>query len=353
VSLALLPLVVGAWARRWARQRTRWGILDHLAFLAQRGFPLRGGLEVLEREWDGTPGREVELIRRKLQASGSLAEALGERPKLFDENLRELVRAGEQGGALPQTLAVAAAELDPARSTVKEPERLIYPVALCTAVVIGATFLGEVISPKLRSISSSMGTDAPLDPLGLPFQAFMGVIVLALGAVLAVQIEGAPRRAVLWLARGIPLLRGALEARGRARSLRQAGALLGAGVPLPLALRSAPRLSGAVSLDDAAALAEQGGALPQVLGAALGSRAPTLLPRLLLLVDSLGLPATLGRAADMLSDRAEREQGWLVSLIEPLPILAAGGMVLALALSAFGFTSEVHGALIRAMEEAW
>lgn len=351
--LAALPAAVGLWARRWSRQQTRWATLDYLAFLAARGLPLRGGLEVLEREWGGTRGREVAQIRQRLQDTGSLAEALAERPGLFPGPLRELLRASERTGALPATLAVAARELDPAHSSLREPERVLYPVGLLAVSICGAAFSGELIHPKLGAITEHLSAAPPLDPMGPTFQLVLGGVLVALLLLLLSQCEGAPRRLVLTLARGVPLLRGVLLQRGRARSLRQAGALLGVGVPLPEALDAAAALEGAVPLGDAAALAARGAPLADVVRLALGPGAETLHPRVMLLVDAVGPAAGLARAAELLDERTSRRRAWAVAIVEPLPVLAAGALVLSLCLSMFGFLSRVHEAILAAIQETW
>ncbi|BBE08218.1 general secretion pathway protein F [Mycoavidus cysteinexigens] len=357
---ALTPLVVEAAGNqmrdtRHARlafgrrlsQREQAIFTRQLASLLTAGLPLDEILSVLAEQAERDYVRElVAAIRAEILGGQSLAGALSVHQQDFPEIYRALVSAGEQTGKLDIVLARLADYIEQ-RNTLRQKIQLAftYP-AIVTIVAFGIVmFLLSYVVPQVVSVFSSTKQQLPfltIAMLGLSNfvkQGWWGMLIAALliGGVLR-RILQQPRSRLAfhrWLL-DVPLLGKLVRGYNTVRFASTLAILTAAGVPILRALQAAGETLNNVAMrqniDQAIVRVREGTSLSRAL-AGTHTFAPVLI-HLIRAGEATGdLTTMLERAAAGEAAELERRTLFLTSLLEPLLILAMGGVVLVIVLA--------------------
>jgi type II secretory pathway component PulF len=89
---------------RSVTQKEKILFTKQLAVLLKSGIPLLQALELLVEQFDGRMKRIVISLKDSLKEGGTLAQALGNYPRVFENIYIQLVRAGEASGKLESIL---------------------------------------------------------------------------------------------------------------------------------------------------------------------------------------------------------------------------------------------------------
>lgn len=254
---------------------------QQLATLLGAGQPLDRALAIL-LELPETQGakRTVERIREAVRGGAPLSTALDQQHGVFSRLYVNLVRAGEAGGSLHESLRRLADYLERnARLRARVANALIYPVILLVMVFVSVGFLLAVVVPQFRALFEGLDAELPWYTVvvmntSLFVRDWWWLILLAIAGVAgwgAWQLaQPGPRRALdAWVLRR--RLLGDLVAKlDTARLARTLGTLVRNGVPLLSALAlSRPVLGNrvlAASLEQAADEVKTGSGLGYALG---------------------------------------------------------------------------------------
>ena len=322
----------------WTRQ---------LAGLVSAGLPLERSMAALADEAEDPRQRELmSQLKAEVNAGSSFARALGTAPREFDDVYRAVVAAGEQSGALGPVLESLADDLEEQQRLRSELfGALAYPVIVCIIAVLAVSFLLTYVVPQVAAVFTQTRQTLPLLT-----RIMMGIsdvlrnwglliVIVVVGGVIGMrQIlkrEG-PRQRFDAAFLNLPLLGRLARGYNAARFSGTLAMLAGAGVPILKALQAA-----AETLSNQAMRADAMDALAQVregapLGAALAGkkRFPGLLSMFARLGEQTGqLPDMLQRAAKQLGNEVKRRAMTLATLLEPLLIVAMGGVVMLIVLS--------------------
>lgn len=162
--------------RRGLNQREVGDITQQLATLLGAGLPLDRSLGILvELAENDRIGTTLNKIRDRVREGISLSEALEERHGNFSRFYINMVRAGELGGSLDQTLARMAEYLERAKE-LKDGvvSALIYPALLVVLAVASLILLMVYVIPQFTPMFEDFGGELPL----------LTRIVMAVGALL-------------------------------------------------------------------------------------------------------------------------------------------------------------------------
>ncbi|MEO6897614.1 MAG: type II secretion system inner membrane protein GspF [Caldimonas sp.] len=322
----------------WTRQ---------LAGLVGSGLPLERALTALADEAEDARQRElVAHLRSEVNAGAPFARALSSAPREFDEVYRGVVAAGEQSGALGLVLERLADDLE-ARQELKGKliGATLYPAIVSVIAVIIVVFLVTYVVPQVATVFTSSKRALPLLTVAMiAFSDFLrgyGWLVLLLlvggGLLLAVVLRNEVFRERFDAAfLGLPLVGRLARGYNAARFAGTLAMLAGAGVPILKALQAA-----AETLSNRAMRADAMDALVQVReGAPLASalagkkRFPGILAMFSRLGEQTGqLPEMLDRAARQLSGEVQRRALQMATILEPLLIVAMGGVVMLIVLA--------------------
>jgi general secretion pathway protein F len=322
----------------WTRQ---------LAGLVGSGLQLERALTALGDEAEDARQRElVAHLRSEVNAGSPFARALASAPREFDDVYRGVVAAGEQSGALGLVLERLADDLE-ARQELKG--RLIgatlYPAIVSVIAFAIVIFLVTYVVPQVATVFTSSRRALPaLTVAMMSISAFLrsyGWLLVLAGAggfaMLALMLRNEPFRERFdagWL--GLPLVGRLSRGYNAARFAGTLAMLAGAGVPILKALQAA-----AETLSNRAMRADAMDALVQVReGAPLASalagkkRFPGILAMFSRLGEQTGqLPLMLDRAAKQLAGEVQRRALAMATILEPLLIVAMGGVVMLIVLA--------------------
>ncbi len=315
-----------------------------LATLIAAGVPLADALDgVAEHVDQPTLVRALTLAKARLREGASLADALGASPTVFPPLFRDLVRAGEESGALAGVLARLASHTE-AEAATRAGVRaaLAYPAVMTLATTAVLGFVLAWVVPQTTALFAATGKPPPFATRALAAlgtwiaQGWWLALAVGGGAAFALRrwlaTESARRRVDALLLR-VPGVQRLVRAGAAGRLARTLATLLAGGVPLEAALGIAGPITGNRVLADAVAAARarvrEGGALAAALRAH-GTFPPVLVQLVAVGERSGGLADALAHAADTYEAEVERTVATATALVEPALVLAMGGVVLVL-----------------------
>lgn len=322
----------------WTRQ---------LAGLLGAGLPLERALSALADEGETAAQRElVAHLKSEVNGGASLAHALSQRPRDFDDVYRAVVAAGEQSGALAAVLARLADDLEERQSL---KARLIgatlYPAIVSVIALVIVVFLVTYVVPQVAAVFTGSRRALPTLTLAmLAISAFLrnhGWILLlmlvgASGALVWAWRHPRWRERIDAMTLRMPLVGRLALGYSASRFAGTLALLAGAGVPILKALQAAAETLGnrALRQDAQQALAQVREGAPLAAALSSGKRFPGLLAMFARIGEQTGeLPVMLERAARQLSQDVQRRAMALATLLEPLLIVVMGAFVLLIVLA--------------------
>jgi general secretion pathway protein F len=322
----------------WTRQ---------LAGLVSSGLPLERALTALADEAEDNRQRElVAHLKSEVNSGSPFARALASAPREFDDVYRAVVAAGEQSGALGTVLDRLANDLEE-RQTLRAKliGATLYPAIVSLIAIVIVVFLVTYVVPQVASVFTS--TKRALPTLTLAMLAlsdfvrsygWLMLLGLAGGATalgLALRNEGFRERFdAAWLR--LPLIGRLSRGYNAARFAGTLAMLAGAGVPILKALQAAAETlaNRAMRADAMAALVQVREGAPLASALAAKKRFPGLLAMFARLGEQTGqLPQMLARAAAQQSAEVQRRAIAMATILEPLLIVAMGGVVMLIVLA--------------------
>jgi type IV pilus assembly protein PilC len=330
----------------WARVRgVKLGDLvifsQQLSTMVGAGLPI---LECLHELIDGTDSlplrRALQQVARDIQGGSTFSQALAQHPKIFSELFVALVHAGEVGGVLEQSLEAIAESLDKEQELrEKVKSAFVYPVVVLLVAAGVVTFMLLYIIPIFERVYAQFRAQLPAPTRMLIavsnamteywWIGFLGLIGLVLGFRAVIATERGGR---IWdrVKLRIPLLGKLIRKIVVARFVRTLGILLGAGVPMLSALRTAADVAANSEFRDAisgvATDVTEGASLSVPLRAC--GKFPNLVPRLVQAGEESGdLDGMLLKVAHFLDRDIEYTVRRLTTLMEPALTVVLGGIV--------------------------
>ncbi len=137
---------------------------QELSTLISAGLPLDRSLSILGSLTENERLREiVKDVLKRIEGGNSLAEALGNHPRIFSKLYVNMVKAGESGGFLEAILSRLTLYL---QNTKEIRDYLIsvmiYPVILTMVSGASIVILATFVIPRFARIFSDMGQTIPL-----------------------------------------------------------------------------------------------------------------------------------------------------------------------------------------------
>ena len=220
---------------------------QQLATLLGAGQPLDRALSILlELPEDEAAKRTITDIRDAVRGGASLSAALDRQHGAFSRLFVNMVRAGEAGGNLSETLQRLADYLERSRALrARVINALVYPAILLAMVGLSLLFLLGYVVPQFSAMYDSLDADLPwFSQLVLGLGNFVRdwwIVLLAIPVLALLWLDRKRRDPAFMLAFDGWLLQrklaGSLVAKlDTARLARTLGTLLRNGVPLLSAL---------------------------------------------------------------------------------------------------------------------
>jgi general secretion pathway protein F/type IV pilus assembly protein PilC len=334
--------------RRWGfriRARYMTAFYTQLADLLRSGVPLLRSIDILERQSSLPALKEVlREVRAKVADGTSLAEAMAQHPRAFNELAISMVRAGQEGGFLEDVLKRIAdftEKQDDLKS--KVIGALAYPIFLAVVGFLVLNILVIFFVPKFEPIFKKLEEKGELPTLTVGLMAtshFLqgpgGLLVLAtaIGAVLGFRYwaatPGGRLRVDGWKLR-LPAAGSVYLMYSLSRFTRILGTLLHNGIPILQSLRIAKDSTGnrvlAAAIEQSAENIKGGDSLAKPMAAC------RYFPRDVVEMISVGeesnsLETVLVNIAEGMEKRTERQLDLFVRLLEPMMLLVMAAVTL-------------------------
>jgi general secretion pathway protein F len=355
----LLPVKVTEVAQKEARRQRSFSlrkgissgelalVTRQLASLSQSGMPLEESLLAVSQQNDNPRTKSILLgVRAKVVEGYTLADGFSEFPQAFPDLYRSTVAAGEQSGHLDVVLE-RLADYTEARQELRQniTNAMVYPVALVVMSIGIISFMLATVVPKIVGVFEHTSSELPGLTRGLIatsdfmrdhwFLLIAGSAAFIYGLWRILQQPGPRRRYHRMLLR-LPIAGRLTRGINTARFTRTLSILAGSGVPILNALTISAEVIENLPMRDAVMDAtdrvREGAPISKSLAAS------KLFPPMMIHLVSSGeaggkLEEMLGRAAA----GQEREVNGLIAallgILQPLLIVAMGGIVLVIVLA--------------------
>ncbi len=318
-----------------------------LATLARSGIPLDEATATVARQSIKPKVKKLLLgVRAKILEGHTLADGLRDYPHIFSEMYCATVAAGEQSGHLDVVLE-RLADYTEQRQQLQQRLKLalIYPVILTVMSILVVSGLLTYVVPEVVKVFSDTGQQLPFLTVALIavsdfMQDWFVYLLLAMLAAFAafkklVQQPVFKKRYHQFLLK-VPVLGNLVLGGNSAQFSRTLSILAASGVPILDAMRIAVKVMDNVPMREAVENASQqvseGSSLSSTLENS-GYFNPMLI-NLIASGEATGqLEQMLERAAVNQERELETTMAMLMGLLEPLLIVAMGGVVLIIVLA--------------------
>jgi general secretion pathway protein F len=322
-------------------------VTRQLATLVRSSMPLEESLLAVSQQSDKPRLKSILLgVRSRVMEGHSLAEGLADFPQAFPELFRATVAAGEQSGHL-DTILERLADYAETRQQLRQRvmHALIYPTILTVLALLIVSGLLVYVVPQVVGVFENTGQQLPGLTAGLiamsDFLRENGVILLVVFIALAFGVrrilkQPGPRRRYHRFLLRLPVIGRLTQGINTARFTRTLSILAGSGVPVLEALRISGEVVNNIPMREAVdetSLRVREGA---PIGASLASS--RLFPPMTLHLISSGeasgeLETMLERAAVNQEREVDGLIATMLSILEPVLILAMGAIVLVIVLA--------------------
>jgi type IV pilus assembly protein PilC len=331
-----------------------------LATMMSAGVPLVQAFEIVGRGHENPSMQELILaVKADVEGGTSLADSLAKHPDHFDSLFVNLVRAGEQAGALETLLDKVATYKEKTEELKgKIKKALFYPAAVVVVAFIVSAILLLFVVPQFQELFQGFGADLPaftlfVITLSEIFQAYWWAIFGGIIATVLVFIQAKKRspsfaRSLDVLALKAPIFGELVRKAAIARFARTLSTMFAAGVPLVEAMESVAGATGNALYQEATLRMRDDTATGTQLQQSM--RNTGLFPNMVVQMVAIGeesgsLEQMLGKVADFYEQEVDNMVDALSSLLEPLIMaflgIVVGGLVIAMYLPIFGMAAAM------------
>ena len=329
-------------------------VTRQIATMLQAGVPLVQSIDLIAT---GSEKKNLRVLMQKIslkvQSGLPLSEVLREQPKYFDELYCDLVKSGEQSGALDRIfdrIAIYKEKAEALKSKIKKA--MFYPIAVVIVALIVTSILLIFVVPQFAEIFAGFGAELPAFTLFVVklselMQAYWWVVLVAL--VIAFKVIGKMYNTSLSFRTGAdamilkaPVVGDILNKAAVARYARTLSTTFAAGVPLIEALESAAGAAGNEiyrnAIMEVRADVSAGGQMFSSMKTT--NRFPEMVIQMVSIGEESGsLDDMLARVANIYEQEVDDAVDGLTALLEPL-IMAVlgvliGGLIIAMYLPIF------------------
>jgi type IV pilus assembly protein PilC len=313
-----------------------------LATMISSGMTLLRAFYVLEEQVENQMLREtISAVREDIEAGLNFSDALERHPKVFNPLYVAMVRAGETGGVLEESLERISDQLekdDSLRRQVKSA--MAYPTVVFSFAVIVLIGMIAFIVPVFVGVFKDFGGELPLITrftVGLS-NAVTGQWYFLIAGTVAFFVGFKKWRKSDWgrpqwdaFRLRIPFSIGkTVQKIALARWSRTFSALYGAGVPIMQAIEVTGQTAGNAVVDKAMAAViesvKSGGSIAEPLKSA--PIFPPMVAQMIAIGEETGnLDTMLSKVADFYEDEVAAAIKALTSILEPVMIVLVGGIV--------------------------
>jgi type IV pilus assembly protein PilC len=313
-----------------------------LATMVSSGMSILRAINVLETQTESKKLKETfTSVSRDIEAGLLLSDALARHPKVFGPLYVAMVRAGEAGGVLEESLLRTADQLEKDASLRRQVRSaMIYPALVITFAVVVMLALVAFLIPVFENVFKQFGGHLPtLTQFMVGFSHLLRdqwyILVFAVAASVGSFLYfkrsewGRPHWDAFKLR--IPMRIGdVVQKVALARWSRTLSSLVSAGVPIMQAIEITGKTAGNAvverSMESVIATVKAGGRISDPLREA--PVFPAMVSHMVGVGEETGaLDTMLSKIADFYEDEVAAAVKALTSIMEPAMIILVGGIV--------------------------
>jgi len=312
-----------------------------LATMINAGVPIVQSLDILRDQTGNiTFKKTLREVREDVKAGKTLSESLSRHPKIFDELIVSLTRAGETSGALDVIMNRLADYLEKVMALKRKIKgAMVYPIAVISFAIIVVMVMLVYVIPIFANMFKDAGLKLPLPTLiviniSTALRSYIHWIVIGfiLLAFIIARIRKTERGRLATdrLLLRIPVIGELIRKASIARMCRTLSTLLGNGVPILDSIQIVARVAGNRVIERAILYAREEVARGRGLADPVEETRvfPLIVPRMIAVGETTGaLDQMLGKVADFFEDEVDRTVEALTSLLEPLFIIVLGVII--------------------------
>jgi len=324
--------------------------MRQMATLVDVGIPLLKSLQILaERSSDPQIKKTTQDLARRVEEGQTFSAAMAAHPRVFSPMVVGVVRAGEAGGILEESLRRLADMLERRNELRRRViSAVLYPAfALVVEVIVLCVVMFYAMPRMLKAYPESERDRLPAVTIWLMnisdfltnnwLNALIAIVALIVVLALALRTEAGHR---IWqnILLRLPILGNVARKVNVARFARTLGSLLTAGIPLIASLRITAESSENALVEETLLKArdtvESGGKME----APLRSKPvfePIVVDMVMVGDEAGALDVMLTKIADTYESEVDSKLKALTSIIEPLLVAILGLAVLFVALAVF------------------
>lgn len=320
-------------------------VYSQLSSLLRSGVPLLRSIAVLrDQSSNATLTHCLSEVHNQIEEGITLADAMKEFPKVFNEVAVNMARAGAEGGFLEDALERVAKFTEQQEDLKSETiGQLAYPLFLGTIGTIIVSCLVIFFVPKFGEMFDNLRERGELpimtdwllnfsDALRGPGAIIGAFVFAALGITVYNYLQTPTGKRLRDLIKiRLPLVGTIFQAFAVARFCRVLGTMLRNGVPILKSLMISREAAGNRVLSEAIDLATENISSGQSLSKPLGKSGyfpPTVVEMIAVAEESNTLDVVLIDIADSLELRTSRRLTLAVRLLEPIMLLVMAAAVL-------------------------
>jgi type IV pilus assembly protein PilC len=324
-----------------------------MATMIAAGLSLLKTLTILSEQTESRPlARILSGITTDVESGTSLSDSLNKNAKSFPPIMINLVRAGEIGGFLDDSLETIATNFEAEvklRATIKSA--LTYPVIVLIMALVAVAAMLIFIVPIFKGLFESLGGTLPLPTQILVWLSsiMIWVVPVAIVGGIAFSVWWAAnkntdrvRKVVDTIKLKLPVFGLLFKKLAVARFSRNFASMIGAGVPILQALSIVGETSGNWVVEDSLKHVADGVRQGRSVAEPLAERAvfPAMVTQMIAVgEDSGSLEQMLSKIADFYDQEVQSATEQLTAMIEPLMVaflgVVVGGMIVCLYLPIF------------------
>lgn len=331
-----------------------------LATMVNSGLTLIRALTILEQQTENPVLADVVAqVRTRVEQGSSLSSSMEAHPDVFSHLYVSMIRAGEVGGALDETLVRLADTLESAvrlRSKVKSA--MAYPVVVFGLIIVIVSGMLLFVVPIFEKMYADLGGSLPV-----PTQMLINISALltglwwlflaaTVGSVVAFRRwkrTDAGRHSWDRLKLRMPVVGGVVQKVAISRFARTMSVLSRTGVPVLQALDIVSATAGNSLVSDAIADVQGSVRRGESLAGPLHKHEvfPPMVTQMISVGEETGaIDTMLSKVADFYDQEVDDTVSALTSLIEPLLIIvmgvAVGGILISLYLPMFNIANLIQ-----------
>jgi type IV pilus assembly protein PilC len=314
----------------------------NLSVMISSGLPVSRAIQNLSLQTSNKRFKNILInVFEELQKGESLSECLGESPSVFSELFVSMVKVGEAGGTLEETLNIVATQLEKEHDLIgKVRGAMMYPAVILVAMLgIGVLMLTYII-PKITSVFKDMNVVLPpMTRAMIAISDFLKnhsimVLVLFVAIIFIFKFfwgSHAGKRFFGFLAIKLPITKNIVIKVNCARFARIYGSLLKSGVTVVDALKISSNTLGNYfykkAINEGIEEVQKGISLSKII-----SSYPAIFPPLVYQMFEVGeetgkIEAVLLKLAEFYEEEVSQITKNMSSIIEPILMLLIGTVV--------------------------